>query len=250
MQLNRAFKVCLPAAALGLAMAMQASAAITAPVYVDFGTGDNTHAGDLGLLAGAPAPHNANQWNSIWHIAGDTINMIDKDGNPTGAIMTISDTFTFYNAAGAGSPSAPTTVSGAATEFWQGGNDSIYIQNPGANPTGAFEITGLAAGGEYKITFFSARNGATGNRESFLRATGLAVYDSPVLDANANTTNVASFNFFADNTGKVSIELLKGAGNSVNFAYLNALKLEGVPEPASLGLLGLGGLLIARRRRV
>lgn len=239
----KAVSACLGAAAC-LAVSASSFAAITAPVYIDFGAGDGNGNGDLGLrTTGAPVP---NTWNSVGFNAGsssDTVALLDKDGNATGATVTITDGFNWYNAAG-----SPAGTSGDAAEFWQGGNDSLYIQ-VGGDDSAAFELTGLDAGVIYTLTYFASRDPAGDNRSGQLRATGASVVTSAELDAANNATEVVSFDVAADLTGKISVELLRGPSSTSDFTYLNALKVEAIPEPASLALLGLGGLcLIARRR--
>jgi hypothetical protein len=237
---------------LGALMATSAAAAVgTDPVYINFGTGDNDGNGYPGLLGGAPAPYDSYVWSNAWpisHVIGNTQGLVDYLGNSTGSTVTITDTFNFVNWGGAGTGGLPGPV-GDAAEFWQGANTSVYIQSP-SDAVGIFEISGLDVNTPYNLTFFASRSGATDSRTSKFRVVGADVNTSADLNASSNNSQVVSVNnVLPDQDGKFTITLQFGSVGAGTFAYLNAMKIVAVPEPASLGALSLGGLLLLRRRR-
>jgi hypothetical protein len=72
--------------------------------------------------------------------------------------------------------------------------------------------------------------------------TGNEAGDSILATFTADSVT-QSFDVFGSGNGGASFA--QGAGQ----AQINAIQLRSIPEPGSLALLGLGGLLIARRRR-
>jgi hypothetical protein len=54
-----------------------------------------------------------------------------------------------------------------------------------------------------------------------------------------------------NSSGEILINIGPGPNNNNanHFTYLNVLEINTVPEPGSLALAGLGGLLLLRRKR-
>ena len=119
--------------------------------------------------------------------------------------------------------------------------DGLQIQHNDTSAT--FTFSGLIAGNPYDIRVHTMDRGG-----------GVHVFDaSNVLSANIATSSDGVFaGFVADGSGEVNIVVTD------NSAYrdetIGGIEISGdfvnvVPEPGSLALVGLGGLLIARRRR-
>ncbi|MEO1497024.1 MAG: PEP-CTERM sorting domain-containing protein [Planctomycetota bacterium] len=115
----------------------------------------------------------------------------------------------------------------------QGDFESLIIQNPSSLEILSFRIELLSV--EPSDTAFSVSYASTipGFQGSFI--SGLP--NEPVVIPGRGNTGSTLFRIESEP---------RGAGADYTATYL--LTLEVVPEPSSLALLGLGGLLIARQR--
>lgn len=224
-----------------LAVGLMAGAQATT-IFIDFGadgtttttSGWNNVTATLGAAAGNSLP-----------------NLVSSTSAGTGISLTIVSRFNGANTNGlsGGFGSYP----GTAT------NDSLYGNTEsfggGPNMFPAFRLSGLVVGQTYDFKFFAARTGVAGtppdNRETQYTLTG-ATTGSVTLNATNNTTGATvEYSLTPNANGEILINIGPGANNnnSNHFTYLNVLEINTVPEPGSLALAGLGGLLLLRRRR-
>ncbi|MCL5945841.1 MAG: PEP-CTERM sorting domain-containing protein [Planctomycetes bacterium] len=120
-------------------------------------------------------------------------------------------------------------------------------------------VTGLASGQLYQIEIWVAdyRVGGSNNRSETLSGSTSDSATIEYLGGNGTGTSGGQFitgTFVADNSGTQTISMtpapVTGGGYGMD-AQINAFQLRTVPEPATLGLVAVGGLglLLLKRRK-
>jgi hypothetical protein len=227
-------------------LAVAACSANATTVYFDFGD-----------TASPSAVSNYNDFT----VSGQSIplnislpNTIDSTGASTGIGLTVSGFFAGSNQNGT------TTPTGAAGAIFvpsaTADNAFTHVAQWGAEPTnpkGSLVFTGLSNSTAYDFTMFASRMSVTDNRETLYTAIG-SNSASAALNAANNTSEVATINGIYPNAGSITLTVEAGPNNNngaTKFSYIGALRMEytAIPEPTTLGLMGLSSLGLVFRRR-
>lgn len=238
------------AATVMLASSAQAEIVTINYNHVDQGTlsAKGTNGDPLETLdTGGFGPNTYGLWGQereFWTINGSTTgtNLTDGDGNAT----TVD--FTFNNSVGgSGNFRADTSGPDPLTNQWRnsgGNNETSFL---------ILDISGLEASTVYELLIYTASsvniteeitaNGQSNIAftESKTNAAGTTYVDRVT---GGSASNFTYFKVAADNTGLIRVET-DGVGRET----IGGFQIRNVPEPGSLALLGLGGLLIGARRR-
>jgi len=233
-------------ATFAVALVAAASLARAESVLIDFGNGTSFR----GATTSNPDP-NGNSWNSVdssvfWP------GLIDKTGAPTNINFGFSSASgTDYFNGPSGATQDPTaTVYDAVALGDLGVNEAVYDYY--VNST--FEIQNLDPTKLYHLTFYGSHKFNNDNVTRYTVYTDdslSTVVDSIDLEVGVNGDHNQNTVVTLTNLSPQAFNILYVGfeGASGGNGYLNALRIDVVPEPASLMLLGVGGLALIRRRR-
>lgn len=237
------------------------ASAKAATVLIDFGT------------TGSPTTTDAlsRSWNNVVPLtdtAGNPYNLNASTGASSGIQMVIGNPpattsqigFNNANDNGTQGPAGTAAARGypvTATRDSGFGNANAAFDQ-GTVQTVRLTLSGLDPSQTYNFYFFASRGSDNGggtvsdNRETSYQVTGATTPAAALLNASNNTSSVASVLGVGPNgSNEIQIDITRGAANTngTGFYYLNVLEIESVPEPASLGLLGIGATTVLLRRR-
>jgi hypothetical protein len=186
--------------------------------------------------------------------------------------------WTYFNGAAVNTLAADSHTGNNSVNLTDGGSGA------GANVPGAFETTniGVAGGAQYVLagfgmttgpmvpagtsnnnasfaglqaTFFSGDNGGGANLGTVSTGAGMAIFSnhidstSPVGQWIPLTTGTFTAPAGAESLQIFAISIFPQELNAGTGVFIDDVDLELAPEPASIGLLAIGGLAALRRKR-
>lgn len=193
--------------------------AVAAPIVLDIGAGAGNATNVAGTTTVGPIAY-----NTVW--VGSVANLVDTDGTATPYGFSWVD----YSGVAWLSSVGSDITGDAAALFPQGAAKSFF-----GGPTAlTYKFTGLDTATQYKFTFYSSD-------VTTFTVTGANVVTGS-LTTSSNLSEVLTLS-----------GITPTAAGEISIAYVglaNAVQMDAVvPEPASLGLLGLSGLALLRRRK-
>jgi hypothetical protein len=153
-------------------------------------------------------------------------NLVNSSGLDSGVTL---DAFFF----GTSNLSSTSFVDGAGKQLMQG-----YVLG-----SGYMTLSGLGANQSYVLYVYSQAETGVANTSSTLTA-GSVSFDTPINNGNASTfikgVNYTSHIVTADSAGSLTVTVSTLNANSA----INGFQIQAVPEPKSVMLLGVGGVLV------
>lgn len=265
-------------------MAGNMKLAVLATVLMGAGMANAAILMDLGQGGATQIDALSRTWNVVGEAAGETapFGLLDTTGAASGVSVSMSNLtaptpatakgFTYFNTNGV-VPQGDTLARGYPSFATQ---DSLFGSVGAHSGTTAPDVlmtfTGLIPGTAYDLFFHAARV-ATENRQTQYVATGLGSPMAAFVDVSGNSatpvtvtsgpyagTNVAQgelgqvaviSGIQPDASGTLTVAVAPGPdnNNSLKYYYLGVMEIQAVPEPAALGILGLAGMLLMKRRQ-
>lgn len=195
-----------------------------------------------------------NQFNNFIPAVASIPNTINDAGNPSGISAEIVDAF--FNT---GEPSQLGTESptGVAAQFGADATDDYFFGHTTAfagadpNPLAIIEFGNFAPTDLVTFTIFSSRANVTDNRETQFDVIGGNGASGALNPSNNDSAVLVIPGITPDGAGNISLNVSPGLNNdnTNGFYYLNAIRIDIVPAPGTLGIAGLGALVLLRRRR-
>ncbi len=167
-------------------------------------------------------------WNTMTNakVNAKILNLIDNEGNPTQASLTITESFNAHNTNG---PDATTTTMNLPDAVVKNNFFGNVGNFGGSFPKSTIKISGLYTDVAYDFEMFASRMGATDNRETYYKFTGEdGISQTVYLDASNNTANtVRTTAMKPDSNGDIIMEVGPGTNNtnSNKFFHLTLMRI-------------------------
>lgn len=137
----------------------------------------------------------------------------------------------------------------------QSGSQWLDLTGPASNlaSNGVTQDVPTTIGEFYRLSFWVGS--ATNNFNIFASTVDLSIGGGPRLSFTNPTAPRSSMDWqlfsadFVATSALTNITFLNGSGPNNNLSGLDNVTLEVIPAPSAVALLGLGGLMAARRRR-
>lgn len=206
------------------------------PIMIDIG-GSGSGVNTKTTLGG-----NNIRFNSTW--TNSLTDLTAEDGNATDyGFQWVS----FNGIAYLNSIQAGTSLSGAAAAMFTDSAAKSYWGAPsGSSNKFIFKLTGLDKNLQYALDFFAGHEGGTDVTRFLIEGLTSTTGD---LQSGSNLSNILAISGITPDANGVITVTVSAAPGSDSF-FFNAMQLNEVPEPASLGLIAAGGALLLRRRKL
>ena len=237
-----------PSRTCWLAAVLTVAAGLMTPVrgdiiLVDFGTVAQRHS-----LGAADA--NGNWWDYITGATDNNLDLVNTAGSVTEVDLALSG----FTGGGPGTYNTGLTpnagLNGGAFAFTNVTDDAIFFT---ATDSPVMTLSGLNAAQTYSLTFYGARVSADDRWTTYAVGASSAQLQTSgaPLAGNWNSANVVTLTGLTPDLNNQSvINLSSSTGSSgTSFGYINAMKIEVVPEPGVAAFVMLGGAVLGLGRR-
>ena len=194
-------------------------------------------------------------WNHLVNPTGTYTNLTDSDGNPVDVELAFDTTWYMYNTGG-GTTTVTTPASNLfpCTDTEWGVTRYGFYGFPGIYPEsdhGILYFSGLDTDTQYRFYIFASTTSVgTANSETeyqFAAATSETLTWNPT---NNTSQYLTSSDLSPDESGEIDITVTYGENNTASNRYfIMSMIIEEVPEPTTMTLLSMGGLVALLRRR-
>lgn len=232
----------------GLLAALVTAAGLITPargdiILVDFGTVAQRHS--LGT-----ADANGNWWDYITGATDNNLDLVNTAGSATDVDLALSG----FTGGGPGTYNAGLLPNAGLASgdfaFTNVTDDAIFFT---ATDLPVMTLSGLNAAQTYSLTFYGARVSADDRWTTYAVGASSAQLQTSgaPLAGNWNSANVVTLaGLTPDLNNQIVINLSASTGGSgTSFGYINAMKIEVVPEPGMAAFVVLGGVMLGLGRR-